>query len=842
MAGESDRLSLLRQIEETESNIETLQRRRAAGEANLRDLIEEQKNQVKELAKELKKVNQSRLDGLKDAEASNNSLTGIYTKLSQAEQNRINAMVKGTSLTTEQESIMQQMADVNRSFAQTTIEDVAARAALTNQFNDLRSSLGYIEETDKHILDNLDTQFAIANSLASLNKNQKEVLDGQVAAYEAIRKSIDGVLDTLGVLTSGFKGFLATALAGAGAFATQWGKVRGELGGISEIGTTALSFIDDNAVTNARELAKNFGGINNVSGELQAATSLISTNMGISGVEGAKLLGSFARLNGNSAEAALNLTKSTQEFAKQNGLVPADLMQDVANSTEEFALFGKDGGKNLITAAGAAAKMGVSLKTMTNVADNLLDFETSISKELELGAMLGRNINLDKARALAYQGDIVGATQETLRAVGGIDAFNKMDYFQKKATAELMGTTVEELQKMVTQQENANTVGGQLNEKFSMMGEGINAGLNKYLGTSLQGLSGMVIAAGQLGTGFKAMDDFMGNIGTKTANTLKNLLMWPINKVKGIFGKSPSVSDSATPPPVDNKKTPVDSANKMSKINGNALIKAALALIILAGALYIAAKAFQEFGSVEWESVAKGLVGLMGLVGIAYVLSKISGDMITGALAIAILGVALIPFAYAMQMFGSVDWSSVAAAGLALIGFSVAIGILGAAMLTGVGAAVFGAGIVALIAMGGALTILGLGLQTTGAGFASISGSLPMILDNIAAIAAIDFLPILGLAGALMALSVALAAIAVTGMMALPALAALSFFGGMGAAVGGAIGGGEDAKMDELIAEIKGLREDMASGKIGVNMDGKKVTAGVSRVVANTSTNAYHKK
>ena len=34
----------------------------------------------------------------------------------------------------------------------------------------------------------------------------------------------------------------------------------------------------------------------------------------------------------------------------------------------------------------------------------------------------------------------------------------------------------------------------------------------------------------------------------------------------------------------------------------------------------------------------------------------------------------------------------------------------------------------------------------------------------------------------------------------------------------------------------------MVSGKIGVNMDGKKVTAGVSKVVASTSSNAYHKK
>jgi hypothetical protein len=79
------------------------------------------------------------------------------------------------------------------------------------------------------------------------------------------------------------------------------------------------------------------------------------------------------------------------------------------------------------------------------------------------------------------------------------------------------------------------------------------------------------------------------------------------------------------------------------------------------------------------------------------------------------------------------------------------------------------------------------------------------------------------------------------GLIALPVLLAVGAVGAVGAGLGIG-GGGEDAKMDELIAEIKGLREDMTSGKIGVNMDGKKVTAGVSRVVSSTSTNAYHKK
>jgi hypothetical protein len=46
-------------------------------------------------------------------------------------------------------------------------------------------------------------------------------------------------------------------------------------------------------------------------------------------------------------------------------------------------------------------------------------------------------------------------------------------------------------------------------------------------------------------------------------------------------------------------------------------------------------------------------------------------------------------------------------------------------------------------------------------------------------------------------------------------------------------------KFDELIAEIKGLRADLTGGKVGVNMDGKKVTAGVSKVVTQTTGNAY---
>jgi len=202
----------------------------------------------------------------------------------------------------------------------------------------------------------------------NMTDGQKEQLKAQLDVYDGINKALYGILDTAATLTSGPAGFFGTVLIGAGMLANKMGEVRSQLGGLSEAGTTALAFLDDNAVANAKELAAQFGGMNNVSGELQASISLISANMGISGVEAASLAGSFARLNDGSEETALNLTKATQEFAMQNGIIPSDLMADLANSAEEFALFGKDGGKNIIAAGAAAKKMGVDLKTMSGIA------------------------------------------------------------------------------------------------------------------------------------------------------------------------------------------------------------------------------------------------------------------------------------------------------------------------------------------------------------------------------------------------------------------------------------------------------------------------------------------
>jgi uncharacterized membrane protein len=98
--------------------------------------------------------------------------------------------------------------------------------------------------------------------------------------------------------------------------------------------------------------------------------------------------------------------------------------------------------------------------------------------------------------------------------------------------------------------------------------------------------------------------------------------------------------------------------NSMKGINPATVLSLGAALIMFAGAMYILAKAGQEFNTVDWSSLGK-----MGVILAALGLT-IAGLMATGVLetaagGIALLGLAFIPFAIsamaagkAMQMFG----------------------------------------------------------------------------------------------------------------------------------------------------------------------------------------------
>ena len=273
------------------------------------------------------------------------------------------------------------------------------------------------------IAESVKTQIKDANELSSLTSEQKDILEQQAEVFDSMKKKVGALGSTLTTFLKRPQAAIGALVIGIGKFAGKFGEVNRELGqsftqglNASTLSATGLGFIFEDTAGTVRELASEFGGVDAATLSTQANIGLMASNMGISNKEAVGLTASFTRLNGGSADMAADMVKTTQEFANQNGIIPAALMQDLAGSAEQFALFGKDGGSNILRAAGYAQKLGVNMATLSGISEGLLDFETSITKELELGAMLGKNINLDRARALAYEGDIKGATKETLRA------------------------------------------------------------------------------------------------------------------------------------------------------------------------------------------------------------------------------------------------------------------------------------------------------------------------------------------------------------------------------------------------------------------------------------------
>jgi hypothetical protein len=827
------------------------------------------KNQVKLLkeanvqAAELLSNQKASVDALIQQESRLKGLKGLQASLVSDDRTRIELQDKIDGSYHKSHEAINSIADLNQKLLSLSAEDIVARNKIEKQISDQLYDLIGMEGVTDEIVQNLDAQFIKAKGISAMTENQQKFLEKQLAVYDGIKDTIGGILETASLLTSNLMGATGAAVMGVGMGLDKWGKSVRSFGGYvdsAQISSVALGFAFKDAEEVTKSLSKEFGGLKDVSFQTQLNTNLMATNMGISGGEAANVVGNFARMNEGSAATAMDMAATTKAMGKAAGVPIDSLMKDVAGSSKAFAEYGKDGGLNIAKAAVAAAKLGVGMDSLTKVTDSLLDFETSINSEMELGAMLGKQLNLDRARGLAYEGNIGGAVKETLQQLGGIEEFNKMDIFQKRKAAELLGLSVDEFQKMAANSDKLNEDGSIQLSQFDTMKETLTAIATGPLGSMVSAFGSSLIAMGQMSPMLKDMGINVGGMAKSAFEYVKNLIKGKAleSAAGGIAGDAGSaIKDKATDAVKDKlggiaedklsgAATPAagggaDQANKFGKIKAGDLIKGAAALLILAAALYVSAKAFQEFATVQWESVAKGLVGLVGLATIAYILGKAQGEMIKGAIAVAILGVALIPFAFAMSLIAGLDIGSVLAAAAGLVIFGAAVFALGALMFTGVGALVFGAGLLALAGLGVALMVLGTGLVMVGAGFSAISGSLPGILEQVSAVSQIDFMPILGLAGALTMLAGALALVAISGLLALPVLMALGglsvLFGG-----GGADGGGKKDSTAELIDEIKGLRADLNAGKISVHMDGQKVTSRVSAIVDKGSSNSYGKR
>ena len=314
---------------------------------------------------------------------------------------------------------------------------------------------------------------------AGQSKDQVKILLDQLEAGENVRDAImetapgffsmaAGAKKTLGNLklmaTSGV-GLIAIGVAIGKAFLNIQKAVtdtRKELG--VSLGQAAAITAQNKVLA---QVAKGFGlSIEDVT----AAQAAIRQDLGASVQESVNLSLNFARTAASTGQTASQLSKTLSvmesvssasrdvllnqiqtnaALAGQAGVAPALVMQDIADNAQFFAKFAKDGGMNILNASIAARKLGLELSAVESISESLLNFESSIENQLQASLLLGRQINLDRARQLAITGDQEGVMREILKQVGGEVEFNRLNVIQRKALADSVGVNVEQLSRLV---------------------------------------------------------------------------------------------------------------------------------------------------------------------------------------------------------------------------------------------------------------------------------------------------------------------------------------------------------------------------------------------------------
>ena len=227
----------------------------------------------------------------------------------------------------------------------------------------------------------------------------------------------------------------------------------------STVEAQKLGFNQAEVLASTTMLSSEFGVSLEQAAGLSAQIADTAKATGLSVEEATKLTGELRIIGGLSQEQSAALIEGTNQLAKQAGVAPQAVLKDIAGSSETIATFTKQGGENLFEAAVQARMFGLNLDSVAKAARSTLDFESSISAEVEASVMLGKQLNLQKAREAALNKDLVGFQKEIKNQLGGIGDFNKLNVFQQESLAKALGMSVSEVAKLSSGTEKLSVAG-----------------------------------------------------------------------------------------------------------------------------------------------------------------------------------------------------------------------------------------------------------------------------------------------------------------------------------------------------------------------------------------------
>jgi len=221
------------------------------------------------------------------------------------------------------------------------------------------------------------------------------------------------------------------------------------------------------------ELSNHLGVANKLNSDITKTQSFLTKQMGLSASEAGKLAENQIFTGKSAKKAKEEIAKQAAQLQKETGIavnlneVFAEVAKANAGLQAAYGFNNKLIAKQVVN----MKELGLTLDQAGKMASQLLDFEQSISKELEAELLTGKDLNLEKARLLALQGKNTEAAAELAKQVGGTAELSRMNVIQQEALASAMGMERNELIQSVQKREILARLGATSIEQLKERGE-----------------------------------------------------------------------------------------------------------------------------------------------------------------------------------------------------------------------------------------------------------------------------------------------------------------------------------------------------------------------------------
>ena len=261
-------------------------------------------------------------------------------------------------------------------------------------------------------------------------------------------------------------------------------------------------------------MAEEFGTINDVNAKTAWTLKKQQWTYGIQADQAVKILRIQTAISDKTSSQLIDIQNMVADSARLAGVLPAKVFEDIAQNMEFFAKYAVEGGKAVMDTAVAAKKLGLNLGVVDQITTHLLDIEGSINAQFEASAVLGREINVDRARQLALTGQHTLLLEEIIKQVGTEAEFNSYNVVQRDLLSKAIGTDVQSLAKLVTTQKESTKAAEKVQSQYrnlaiiiggvvgliagALIGSGFGSkvGLSMLTGAGIGTISGMAIGAG----------------------------------------------------------------------------------------------------------------------------------------------------------------------------------------------------------------------------------------------------------------------------------------------------------------------------------------------------------